>query len=658
MTAAGKAGLRFPNLFSPFRIKKTEFRNRIFSTGHDTYLPEGGLPSPALIAYQAARARGGAGLIIIQVVGVHETARYTGELLMGTDDLCIPKYRELIDAIHAHGTKVLVQLFHPGRELLGRPEGVIQPAFAPSFSPSERFRTVPRPLSTEMIAEIIEGYGAVARRMIEAGADGLEIVASHGYLPAQFLNPRVNRREDAYGGSLENRLRFTREAIAAVRKAVPEEVIVGMRFSGDELDVDGLNEDETIAMARLIKGELDYLNVIAGTSAAAAGAVHIVPPMTVNHAYLAPYAAKLKQTTGSAVFVAGRINQPQEAERIIAEGAADMCGMTRAMITDPEMPNKARAGLLDDIRACIGCNQACIGHFQLGLPISCIQFPESGRELAYGAKPRAPQPRRVMVIGGGPAGLKAAAVAAERGHDVTLHEKGSRLGGQALIAQLLPGRAEFGGLATNLIREAERHGAKLMKNSAVTAAMVRAENPDAVILATGSRLEKPPFEGSDTASNVVHAADVFAGRVKTGSNVVVYDWLADWVGSGVAERLAGEGAYVRLAINGICPAANIQNYVRDVFIARLHRLGVAVLPMMRLYGVDDRTAYFLHTAAQEPVTLDDVDTIVLACPNAPCDELADELRGVVKEIHLAGDCLAPRTAEEAVFEGLKAGLAV
>jgi 2,4-dienoyl-CoA reductase-like NADH-dependent reductase (Old Yellow Enzyme family) len=657
MTIPADRGLRFPNLFSPFRIKSTEFRNRIFSTGHDTYLPEGGLPSPALIAYQAARARGGAGLIIIQVVGVHETARYTGELLMGTDDLCIPKYRELISAIHALGAKVFVQLFHPGRELLGRPEGVVQPAFAPSFSPSERFRTVPRPLGIDMIAEIIEGYGAVARRMAEAGADGLEIVASHGYLPAQFLNPRVNYREDRYGGSLENRLRFTREAIAAVRKAVPPDLIVGLRFSGDELDADGLTENETIAMARLIKGELDYLNVIAGTSAASAGAVHIVPPMTVDHAYLAPYASKLKQTTGSAVFVAGRINQPHEAERIIAEGSADMCGMTRAMITDPEMPNKAKAGRVDDIRACIGCNQACIGHFQLGLPISCIQFPETGRELAYGEKPKALRSRKVMVIGGGPAGLKAAAVAAERGHEVTLHDKDSRLGGQALIAQLLPGRAEFGGLATNLIREAERHGVKLVRNSHVTAEKVRAEKPDAVILATGSVPHKPLFEGSGS-SNVVHAADVFTGRAKTGSNVVIYDWLADWVGSGVAEKLAGEGAYVRLAVNGLCPAANIQNYVRDVFIARLHKLGVTVLPMMRLYGVDDRTAFFLHTAAQEPVTLEDVDTIVLACPNAPLDALAHQLRGIVKEVHLAGDCLAPRTAEEAVFEGLKAGFAV
>ncbi|MGH6874281.1 MAG: FAD-dependent oxidoreductase, partial [Aestuariivirgaceae bacterium] len=439
---------------------------------------------------------------------------------------------------------------------------------------------------------------------------------------------------------------------------VPETMIVGIRFSGDELDADGLGEDQTIAMARLIKDDVDYLNVIAGTSAASAGAVHIVPPMTVSHAYLAPYARKLKQATGAAVFVAGRINQPHEAERIIAEGSADMCGMTRAMICDPEMANKAREGLTDDIRACIGCNQACIGHFQLGLPISCIQYPETGRELLYAVKPRTGRCRKVMIAGGGPAGLKAAAVAAERGHAVTLYEKEQRLGGQALVAQLLPGRAEFGGIVTNLTREAERAEVKIIRGRAVTADLVTAERPDAIILATGSRPHMPPIEGAESASNIVHACDVLMGQAATGGNVVIYDWLADWIGAGVAEKLAQEGVHVRLAVNGVCAAVNIQSYIRDVYIAKLHRLGVAVLPMMRLFGIDGTTAYFLHTAAQEAVILENVDTLVLACPNAPEDALAGELTPLVQNIQIIGDCLAPRTAEEAVFEGLKAGMAL
>ncbi|RPH71867.1 MAG: FAD-dependent oxidoreductase, partial [Hyphomicrobiales bacterium] len=594
--------MQFPLLFSPFTLKTTEFRNRIFSTGHDTYLPEDGLPSDALIAYQRARARGGAGLIVIQVVGVHETSRYTEALLMGTSDDCIPHFKRLVDAIHAEGTKVFIQLFHPGRELLGRPDGVIQPAFAPSHSPSERFHVIPREMSPGLIGEIVDGFGQAARRMAEAGADGVEIVASHGYLPAQFMNPNVNRRSDRYGGSLENRLRFTREAIAAIRANVPSHLIVGIRMSGDEHDQDGLTEDDSLAIARALKDELDYLNVIAGTSATASGATHIVPSMANAHGYVAPFARKVKQATGATVFVAGRINQPQIAESVLATAAADMCGMTRAMICDPEMPNKARRGAADDIRACIGCNQACIGHFQLGLPISCIQHPETGRELLFERKSRAAPARRIMVVGGGPAGLKAAAVAAERGHQVTLHERDGVFGGQARLAQLLPTRAEFGGIVNNLSREAERQGAVLRTRSEVTAAMLAAEKPDAVILATGSRPHLPPIEGE--AAQLLQYTDVIGGTARTGARVVIYDWHGDWIGAGLAEKLASEGAQVRLAVNAMCAAANVQTYIRFEIVARLHRLGVEVLPWMRLYGADGRTAYFVHTASREAVVLE------------------------------------------------------
>ncbi len=647
----------FPHLFSPLRIKGIEIANRIVSTGHDTDLARQGLPSDALIAYQRRRAAGGAGLIIVQVVGVHDTACYTSEVLMAADDACIPHYRRLFQAIKAEGARAFVQLFHPGRELLGRRDGIMQSAYSASVAPAERFRIVPRSLAREEIAEIVQGYGQAARRLAEAGADGVEIVASHGYLPSQFWTGKINARQDEYGGSFDNRLRFTREVIAAIRDLAPAELIVGLRFSANEFDADGISENETLAICRALAVELDYFNVIAGTSASAAGAVHIAPPMTVRNAYLASFAKRLKQAVAKPVLVAGRINQPQEAERILAEGAADLCGMTRAMICDPEMPRKAQAGRVEDIRACIACNQACIGHAQLGLSISCIQHPETGRELIFGPRVRASRPRKVMVIGGGPGGMKAAAVAGELGHQVTLYEKSARLGGQAQLAQLLPHRSEFGGIVTHLAREMELQGVTLRLKTEVTPELVVQERPDAVILATGSLQTMPSIEQGE-GIGVVLGNDVIASRAATGGRVVIYDWLADWRGIGIAEKLAVEGAHVRLAVNGICPGISIQNYVRDAAIARLHRLGVEMLPFMRFYGADAGTAYFLHTASQEPVVLTDVETVVLVTPHRPVDDLLVPLRAQGITVWPIGDAVTPRTAEEAVFEGLKAAMRI
>jgi hypothetical protein len=326
--------------------------------------------------------------------------------------------------------------------------------------------------------------------------------------------------------------------------------------------------------------------------------------------------------------------------------------MTRALICDPEMPNKAKAGRSEDIRACIACNQACIGHAQLGLSISCIQHPESGREIEYGHRPRVARRRKVMVVGGGPGGMKAAAVAAECGHDVTLYEKTGRLGGQALLAQLLPHRAEFGGIVTNLAREVDLAGVTVKTRTEVTSALMSDERPDCIVLATGSIARLPPMPGGGEI-RLVHGHDVIAGKAATGGRVVVYDWMADWIGVGIAEKLAAEGAYVRLAVNGPCAAFSIQNYTRDAAIARLFKLGVETIPFMRLFGIENRTAYFVHTPSQESLILEDVDTVVAVYPGEPNDRLAAASRQIGIPAYLIGDALAPRTAEEAVFEGLK-----
>jgi 2,4-dienoyl-CoA reductase-like NADH-dependent reductase (Old Yellow Enzyme family) len=650
---------RFPKLFSPLTLRGVTIKNRIFSTGHDTNLAAGGLINDRLLAYHRARAAGGAGLLIIQVSGVHETARYTSHLLMATTDDSIPGYRKVAEACHAHDCRVFGQLFHPGREIMESQDGSLPVAYAPSTSPNERFHVMPAPLTRRLIEEIVEGYGAGASRMAAAGMDGVEIIASHGYLPAQFLNPRVNRREDEYGGSFENRMRFLRRVIAAVRAAVGPDKVVGMRISGAELDHDGLTEEEVLETCQALSadGELDYYNVIAGSSASVAGAIHIVPPMAIETGYVAPFAAAVRAVVDKPVFVAGRINQPQIAEQVLVSNQADMCGMTRAMICDPEMPAKSAKGKLDDIRACIGCNQACIGHFHLGYAISCIQHPETGRELDYGKLKPAAKSRKVLIAGGGPAGMKAAAVAAARGHRVTLYETSGRLGGQALLAQQLPGRAEFGGIVTNLTREMELAGVSVVKNTRLDAELVRREAPDAVILATGAMPRRPTFDGAESA-HAVDAWQVLRGEVNVGSSVLVADWRCDWIGMGIAEKLARAGCRVRLAVNGYVPGQRIQQYVRDQWNGTLHKLGVEIIPYARLYGADGETVYLQHMSSGEPIVCEGVDTLVLALGHEQETKTATDLDDWQGELHRIGDCVAPRTAEEAVLEGLKVGAAI
>ena len=649
----------FPHLFSPLQLGPATIRNRIVSTGHDTgMVGEGGAPGDQLIAYQRARARGGAGLIVVQVASVHATAFYTSHILQAQTDRCIPGYAALAGAIHDHGATVFGQLFHPGREILGSADGTLSVAWSASSLPNERYHVKPRAMDKALIDEVIEGYAASAARLQAAGLDGVEIVASHGYLPAQFLSARTNRRTDAYGGSAENRLRFLREVLEAVRARVGPAMTVGARISGDDLDGIGIEPEESADACEALSraGLVDYLSVVAGSSATRPGSFHIVPPMVKEAGYTAPFGRAIKDRVGVPVIVTGRINQPQIAEAIIARGDADACGMTRAMIADQDMPRKAADGRTDDIRACIACNQACIGHFFMGAPVSCIQNPVTGRERSFENLPAASPVRKVLVVGGGPGGMKAAAVASARGHDVTLCEAGPQLGGQALLAQLLPGRAEFGGIVTNLAREMELAGVTVRLNTRVDRALVEQEKPDTVIVATGALPSRPEIEGE--GAHVVDAWQVLRGEVNVGQSVVIADWRCDWIGVGLAEKLALDGCRVRLAVNGAQAGESLMQYLRDHAAGRMFSLGIEVLPYARLYGADGDTVYLEHVMAREPIVCEGVDTLVTALGHEADDGLAGELAGLGVDLHMVGDCLSPRTAEEAVFEGLKVGAAL
>jgi 2,4-dienoyl-CoA reductase-like NADH-dependent reductase (Old Yellow Enzyme family) len=643
----------FPHLFSPLRIGPVVLPNRIVSSGHDTVMADDGKVGDQLVAYQEARAQGGVGLIVVQVAGVHPSARYTSHVLMADDDSCIPGLGRLAEVVHAHGAVVFQQLFHGGRELMESEDGTLPVAFAPSAVPNERFHVMPWAMPVDLVVEMVDCYGAAAARVRRAGLDGVEVVASHGYLPAQFLNPRTNLRSDQYGGSLENRMRFLREVLRAVRAASGPALAVGLRISVGEQSDEGLTADEAIEVLVMLDVDrlVDYVSVVTGTSATLAGSDHIVPPMTIPIGYTAPLAARARAVVSVPLMVAGRINSPQDAERILARGDADATVMTRALICDPQMPAKARRGELETIRACIACNQACIGHFHTGYPISCVQHPETGRERTYGIRVPARAKKHVLVVGGGPGGLKAAAVAAERGHRVTLVEAARRLGGQVLLAQEIPGRAEFGGAIGNLAGEAERAGVRVLVGTRADATLIAETAPDVVVLATGAVPRIPDLELVDSPT-VLTAWDVLQGTAVPPGRVVVADWRCDWIGLGIAILLAQRSHDVTLGVSGYHPGQRIQQYVRDAMIAEAVRLDVEVIPLVRPVGADADAVYLQHVLTGEPVIIDNTAALVLSQGHLPVTDLADTLAATDLELHQIGDCLAPRTLEEAVLEGL------
>ena len=649
----------FPHLFEPITLGSTTIRNRIVSSGHDTVLDDHGHIGDDLVAYHEARAKGGAGLIVLQVSDVHETARYTSHVLMATDESSVPGYQAVAEAVHRHGATIFAQLFHPGREVMDGERGMAPRAKAPSDEPQERFKVVPEALSTDEIKDIIAGYGRAAKRIADSGIDGVEIVASHGYLPIQFFNPSVNTRTDEYGGSPENRRRFLAEVAQTVRESVGPDVVVGLRISGEEKTEDGLVATEILNLIEHLDSLraddvdcLDYFSITAGDSSTLQGAVHIVPSMQIDPGYATSLSEQVKKITDKTVMVAGRINQPHEAETAIAEGRTDMAIMTRAMICDPEIANKSSADNVDEIRACIGCNQACIGHFQQGVPISCIQYPESGRELTFLPRPKVRTRRKVLVIGGGPAGLKAAAVAAEQGDDVVLCEKEPRLGGAVLLAQELPYRSEFGGAATNLSAEAARAGVDIRTSAPATQNLITEVAADHVIIATGAEQRMPALEVADDAF-VIGARDYLReGPDLPAGRVLVTDWKGDWIGLGIALRLAEAGRHVSLATAANFAGAAIQQYTRTLLVSQALRSGrIAFINDARLVGVDADTGYLQSTLCEVVHEVSGVAaTIVSAAPRSvPVD-----LDFGAASVTVIGDAVAPRTVEEAVYEGLTA----
>ncbi len=653
---------QFRYLFTPLKVGSLTLKNRIFSTGHAEAMAESGKPGPRLCAYHEAKARGGAALTIIGgSTSVHPSSPAAEwNLIANHDDTIIPAYRAIADAVHRHDCAIFTQLTHLGRRAQSD-SGEWHVLLAPSQIPEKIHREVPHELEPEQIAMLVRAFGDAARRCREGGLDGIEISAAHNHLIDQFWSPLFNRRTDEYGGSLESRMRFAFEVLREVRRQVGREYVVGARISGDEFTDGGLTADDMAEIARRLAGSglVDFLSIIGGGAHTYQLQAAAVPNMSFPNAVYVPLAAAIKVAVADMViFHATRIVDPVHADQILAEGAADMIGMTRALIADPDMPRKARAGQLDDIRQCVGANEGCIDRIYQGKPVTCIQNPETSRELELAEIRPAPTRKKVVVVGGGVAGLEAARVAALRGHRVVLFERELEVGGQVLIAARAPARADYAGIVRFLSHQVEKLGVEWRLRTEATPELVLAEAPDVVIVATGSHPYVPLLPGLD-GKHVVTDRDVLLERVPVGDRVVLVDDVHTQQGLSTVDFLLERDRHVEVISRVFYPGEDIGITSVVPLYTRLFSRGRVVLtPHTELVAVEGSTVVVANVYSGAERRIEGVDTVVLAMGSRSTDALYRALKGHVRELHAIGDCVAPRGVHHAILEGTRVARAI
>ena len=651
----------FRSLFTPIQVGRLTLKNRIYSSGHAEAMAEGGRPTERLQQYHEGKARGGCALTIFGgSSSVHPSSPAAAwKQIANHDDSIIPAYRAIANAVHRHDCLVFTQLTHLGRRAQSDPEAG-NVLLAPSQIPERVHREIPHELEAEQIAELVRAFGEAARRCRDGGLDGIEISMAHNHLIDQFWSPLFNERSDEYGGSLENRMRFGMEVLREIRRRVGGDFIVGARISGDERTPGGLTTRDMAAIARRLAGAglIDFLSIIGGGAHSYTLQAAAVPNMSFATGVFVPLATLIKEAVpGMPILHASRIVDPRHADRIVADGQVDVVGMTRALIADPDLPRKAREGRLDDIRTCVGANEGCIDRIYQGKAVTCVQNPATGREAELGDVRPASTPKKVVIIGGGVAGLEAARMAALRGHRVLLLEKATELGGQVLLAARAPARAEYAGIVRFLASQIRKLGVDVRLGVEATPDLVLAEHPDAVVVATGSHPYIPPVPGSD-GKHVVTDRDVLGGEAKVGANVVVVDDVHTEEALSTAELLLDQGKRVEVISPLFYVGQDIGVTSIAPLYARLYTKGVVLTPCSELRAVEGSTVVVRNVYSGAERRIEAVDTVVLAVGSRSTDALYRALKGQVPALHAAGDCVAPRGVHQAILDGTRAARAI
>ncbi|SDX24111.1 2,4-dienoyl-CoA reductase (NADPH2) [Amycolatopsis xylanica] len=649
------SGGQYKYLFTPLKLGPVTVKNRVVFSAHLTNYAEDGHPSEQHAAYYAARAVGGAGLIITEEHSTHPTDWPYEKLIHGFNPSVVPGYRRITEAVHAHGVPIFAQLNHNGGQASSMYSRL--PVWAPSPVADPMFREVPKAVSQREIAEIVRGYAIVAEHCAQGGFDGIELQCSHSSIVRGFLSPATNIRTDDYGGSLENRSRLLIEIVEAVRAAIGPGLALGVRICGDELIDGGTTIDEAVRIAQLVEatGKVDYINTSIGVATATLYMIEASMHIPPGYAMFIPSA--IRDKVRIPVVGVGRFKDPVQADRALAEGHCDLIGVVRGQIADPDFVRKARAGHATDIRTCLSCNQECVGRMGLNRWLGCIENPRTGKEATPLPMPSV-RPRNVLVIGGGPAGLQAASTAAQRGHRVTLVEKASQTGGQVALAASVPSRAEFLDVTRNLHAECRRYGVEIRTGVDADLDLVRRERPDAVVLATGAHADRPWWAGS--LERIVDVRAVLDGSVSPQGTVVLVDDLGFHQATSTAELLADRGCSVRVITSGMVVGQDLGITLdMETWNVRADAKGIGQqtdLVVMGASASEDGgvTLQVLRHTTGENLEMT-ADWVVLAVHARPADELWAELSTMDLKSYRVGDCLTPRRAHAAVIEGHRAG---